>query len=132
MNKRNIDDALIAALAAGASYEKAGEQVGVSKHTVMRRMKEADFKQRLTEARAALVTQTVTQLTAAGAAAVYALVRLLSAQSESVQLGAAVKIVELAAKLREAHDFEARLAALEAQSNQSAKPKTKEISGWPH
>ncbi len=130
MNKRNIDDALIAALAAGASYEKAGEQVGVSKHTVMRRMKEADFKQRLTEARAALVTQTVTQLTAAGAAAVYTLVRLLSAQSESVQLGAAVKIVDLAAKLREAYDVQSRLAALEAQLTQPEKPK--EVGQWLH
>ncbi len=130
MNRRSVDNLLIAALAAGATYERAAAQAGVSKQTVIRRIKEPDFKQKLNEARAATLERTMAQLTAAGTSAVDALVRLLSAQSEAVQLGAAAKLIELAAKLREAYDIEARVAALEAQLAPPEKPK--EVGQWLH
>ena len=66
------------------------------------------------------VARTAAQLTAAGTAAVATLVELLSARAETVRLGAAKAILELATSYRENEQLEARIAALEAQAADQA------------
>ena len=61
-----------------------------------------------------------TSLSAAGLDAVATLVELLSARAETVRLGAARAILELATSYREAEQLEARIAALEAQAADQA------------
>ena len=116
--REGADGLIVAGLAAGLTYQKVAEHAGVSEKTVRNRLADPAFKQRVAEARAHMVEQTMAKVTAAGTAAVDALMRLLSAESENVQLGAASKLIELATKLRESYDLESRIAALEAQAPQ--------------
>ena len=53
--RRHVDDRLIAALVAGASYRNAAQTVGVSLSTVRRRMNDGDFRARVMEERTAFV-----------------------------------------------------------------------------
>jgi hypothetical protein len=54
--RRDVDEVLVAALAAGASYEEAARAAGVSKSTVRRRMGEAAFRARVFDTRDELLT----------------------------------------------------------------------------
>jgi hypothetical protein len=116
--REQADSLIITGLAAGLTYKKVAEQAGVSEKTVRNRLAQPEFRRKVAEARASLVEGTMAQLVAAGTEAVEALRRLLQAESESVQLGAARSLIELSSKLRESHDLETRIAALEAQANQ--------------
>ena len=123
------DTTLVMALASGLSNRQVAQQAGCSERTVARRLADPAFRRRVDEARAAIIAQTTAQLTAAGLAAVRTFLKLLDAESESVQLGAAKAIIELGGKLREAGELEARIAALEAQAARATTPKG--IARWP-
>ncbi len=114
--RKKNEDALLLALACGATVETAAKQCQVSDRTVYRRMKDADFRTRLQDVRAEMVRRAAGMLTAAAGEAVRT---LLSLQKESVspavRLGAARAVLELGMKLREVADLETRIAALEAQ-----------------
>jgi hypothetical protein len=113
--RKKAEDALLLALACGATVESAARQCRVSERTVFRRLAEPAFQQRLREMRADMVQRTTGALTAAGTEAVRALLELLKPnQTASVRLGAARAVLELGMKQREHCDFEERLAALEA------------------
>lgn len=112
-DRNNANEALILALASGVTVEAAARQAGVSERTAHRRMKDPSFRQRIHQVRAEMVGQGAGRLTAAAMNAIDTLQGLLAAESESVRLGAATKIIELGSKLREGAEMEERIAALE-------------------
>jgi hypothetical protein len=111
--RKNADAALLAALTAGKATEDAAAAVGVSPRTAYRRLADPAFRQRLAEAQAQLVAQALGKVTASATAAAATLERLLTAESETVRLGAARTILELGTKVRENSDLAARMQALE-------------------
>ena len=112
--RKKAEDALLLALACGASVDQAARQCGLSVRTVYRRLAEADFRRRLQALRADLVQRTAGALTAAATEAVRTLLELQKPSAPpAVRLGAARSVLELGLKLREAADLEERLAALE-------------------
>jgi hypothetical protein len=118
-HKRN-HDVLLAALACGASQEKAAQQAGVSRSTVQRRLADPAFQRQLEAFRAELVQRTTAVLTASGLEFVKTLVALTSADTPApTRLGAARAGLEMAAKYRELADIEQRLRALEQRQAES-------------
>ena len=115
--RKKNEDALLLALACGATVEAAGRQCDLTERTVYRRLREPAFKARLQELRADMVRRSAGMLTAAAGEAVRT---LLSLQKDSappaVRLGAARAVLELGIKVRELADLEIRIAALEAQA----------------
>jgi hypothetical protein len=113
---KKAEDALLLALACGATVEAAARQCGLSESTAYRRLREPDFRRRLQEMRADMVQRTAGALTAAATEAVRT---LLALQKESappaVRLGAARATLELGMKLREITELTDRVAVLEAQ-----------------
>jgi hypothetical protein len=112
--RRKADDALLLALACGATVDQAARQCQLSPRTVYRRLEDGDFRRRLQGLRADMVQRTAGALTAAASEAVRTLLELLRAPAQAhVRLGAARSVLELGVKLREAAELEERLAALE-------------------
>src|SRR5437868_9675497 len=88
--RRDVDELIIAALAAGASYEEAGKAARVSKSTVRRRMTDPNFRAEVSQARHDLVETLRARLIRAAPSAIERLERLSAdAESESVRLSAA-------------------------------------------
>ena len=114
--RHNGDAALLAALAGGASHQEAAALAGVSERTAYRRLEDPAFRQQLAGARSELIARATGRLAAACSAAAATLAGLLKADSETVRLGAARSILELAIKLRDAEELEARIATLEEQA----------------
>src|SRR5690348_4855376 len=112
--RRNVNELLLMALACGATVEAAAQKVGISRATVLRRLQEPEFCARLREIRSDMVQRTAGMLTAAAGEAVKTLLELQkSTVPHATRLGAARSVIELGTKLREAAEFEERLATLE-------------------
>jgi hypothetical protein len=112
---KQADQALLMALACGATVENAARKAGVSERTAYRRLDDAAFVQRLQQVRAEMVQRTARMLTGAGLAAVKTLVDLQqdATVSASVRRRAARDVLELAVQYRETADLEERVASLE-------------------
>ncbi len=112
--RKGADEALLLALACGATVEAAAQSVGLSERTAYRRLTNPTFRHRLQALRADMVQRTAGMLTAASMEAVKT---LLALQKESipaaVRLGAARSVLELGMKVRETAELEQRLRALE-------------------
>ena len=116
---KKADDALLLAIACGATVENAARQTGLHERTVYRRMKAPEFQRRLRHLRADMLGRTTAALTAAATEAVRTLLDLQkSGVQAAVRLGAARAILEIGLKLRENVELEARVAALEDQRAQ--------------
>jgi hypothetical protein len=114
--RKKAEDALLLALACGATVEVAARQCRLCVRTVYRRLAEPDFQRRLRTLRADMVQRTSGTLTAAGSEAVRTLLELQKpALPPAVRLAAARAVLEIGIKLREVADTEERLAALEEQ-----------------
>jgi hypothetical protein len=114
--RKNADDAVLLALACGATAENAAKKAGVGIRTVNRRLADPNFKKRLTEIRADILKRATGVLTAATMEAVKTLMDLQKpATPAAVRLGAARTILEFGIKLRDSTEMEERIAALEAQ-----------------
>jgi hypothetical protein len=113
--RKNADDALLLAIACGATVESAAAKAGVSTRTATRRMADAEFQKRLRAFRSDMVQRTMGSLTAAGQEAVRTLLELMKNSTPNVRLGAVRTALEMGIKLREVADMEERLAALEAR-----------------
>ena len=88
--RKKAEDALLLALACGASVDQAARQCGLSIRTVYRRLAGADFRQQLQALRADLVQRTAGALTAAATEAVRTLLELQKPSAPpAVRLGAA-------------------------------------------
>jgi hypothetical protein len=115
--RKKGDEALLLALACGASVEAAARQCKLCERTVYRRLEDPAFRARVQEARGDMVKRSAGMLTAAAGESVRT---LLSLQKESapaaVRLGAARAVLELGIKVRELVDLEGRIAALETQA----------------
>ncbi|HEV3446447.1 MAG TPA: hypothetical protein VG099_17520 [Gemmataceae bacterium] len=121
--RHGADEALLLALACGATKENAALKAGVSERTVYRRLQDPDFRQRLQELRKDMVQRAANVLTASAMEAVKTLLSLQQGTvTNSVRLGAARAILEQGMRLRELADLEERLAALEQRldSNRAA------------
>ena len=115
-DRSNADGRLLAALAGGATVADAAGQASVSERTAWRRLNDAAFRARVDEARRQTVQAAIDALSATGTAAALTLRQLLLKEyPPAVRLGAARSILELTMRLREAHELEQRLAALEAR-----------------
>jgi hypothetical protein len=112
--RQNADDALILALACGATVESAAQKAGISPRTAHRRLTNPQFRGQLNQIRADMVQRAAALLTSAAMEAIRTLVSLQEKSTPpAVRLGAARAILELGTKLREASEWEARLSALE-------------------
>src|ERR1700683_4898153 len=116
-SKRTADQALLQALACGATVEIAARKAGVAERTVYRRLTDAAFKARLMESRADMVQRTAGLLTGAGMSSVKTLVDLQHdvAVAAGVRRRAARDVLEMGLRFRENVDLEQRVVALEGQ-----------------
>jgi hypothetical protein len=105
----------VAALLAEATVAAAAQRTGVAEVTLLRWLRQPDFKASYREARRQVVEKAVAQRQQSSWAASTTLLKLLGAGSESVRLRAAVAILDHANKGLEALDLEERLASLEAK-----------------
>jgi AcrR family transcriptional regulator len=113
--RKNANESLALALAAGATVQAAARRAGVSERTAYRRLADPDFCGQVNQARAELVRQATGQLVAAATDAAATLQELLCAnQPPRIRLGAARAILELGVRLREEGELEERLRRLEA------------------
>src|SRR5689334_14538137 len=103
--RRDVDGLIVAALAFGASYADAGRLAGVSKATVARRMGEPAFRALMVEERERRADQVRGVLTDASLRATESLIGLADgAESESVRLAAATRVIDLALRRRPGFD----------------------------
>jgi hypothetical protein len=117
------DDALIMAIAVGRTREQAAERTGASVATVYRRLGDPGFRRRVAEARAPLLEQAIGRLVDATTEAADTLRSRLTAEPESVRLGAAktlfeqpTKGLELLDPLREVEQPERSASTREGKS----------------
>jgi hypothetical protein len=111
--RKGADEALLAALACGATVEAAARATGLSAATVHRRLRNAAFKERLHEAREQILVRVGGALTAASQQAVQTLLQLQKPESPAaVRLGAARAVLELALKARAQLELEVQIAEL--------------------
>ena len=114
--RKNAEEALLNALACGATVDVAADKAAISRRTAYRWLQEPVFKRRLTDLKADTVRRAADMLTAANLEAVKTLLDLLKPTAPYyARLGAARSIIELGTRLRENNDFAQRLAALENQ-----------------
>ncbi|MCE9561270.1 MAG: hypothetical protein K8U57_04375 [Planctomycetes bacterium] len=124
--RKKNEDALLLALACGATVEAAAKQCQLSDRTIYRRMKEADFKARLQELRTDMVRRAAGMLTASANEAVRTLLLLQKDSTPAgVRLGAARAILEMGIKLREMVELETRMDELEALVKQQEQAGTR-------
>ena len=116
------DAVLVAALAAGCTYEDAARQAGVSERTVRRRLDDPGFRKQVDAARGEMISRAVAQLSAAATEAVGTLRELLASELDFARLGAARAILEVGFKYREQLDLAERITALEEQLGQGEQP----------
>lgn len=111
--RRKGDDALLLALASGQTVRDAARTAGVGERTATRRLADPAFARQVDALRAEMVRRALGKMADGMAEAADTLRQLLRAESESVRLGACRAALELSVKLREAVEFEQRLAAVE-------------------
>jgi hypothetical protein len=114
-SRHDRDEALVTALAAGASMAAAARHAHINERTLRRRLENPAFRARVDEARAALVCQAVGRLADVGTLAADKLHALLGAKSETVQLGAARSVLEYMLRGCETEVLARQLAELRAQ-----------------
>jgi len=117
--RKNANDALLTALATGATVHEAAKRACVSERTAFRRLSDSTFRGEVTRLRAEIVARALGKMADSMTEAADTLRQLLGAKAESVRLGAARSILELAIKLRETVEIEARLQAVERQLDEN-------------
>jgi len=116
-DRENVDDRLALELAAGRTVAEAAQAAGFSERTAYRRLEDPGFRRHISAIRGEMVSRATGRLADVSAKAVETLSALLSAESETVRLGAARSILELGTKLREANELERRITELEGAAN---------------
>ena len=129
-DRQCADEALLLALACGATVENAARSAGLSLRTAHRRLGEPGFRERVQVLRSDMVERAAGMLTAASLEAVKTLLVLQeAAQPAGVRLGAARTVLEQGSKLREVADLQKRLSAWEAKMLPNDPTGEKELSG---
>ena len=106
------------ALLRGATIEDAAKAVGVSTVTLWRWNRQPDFQARLRQARRELVQGALGEFQHLTVAAVQALERNLTSGDPSVEVRAALGVLDRAIKATDVLDHEERVARLERQVEQ--------------
>jgi len=114
--RKKNDDALVLALACGATVEAAARQCDLSERTVYTRLKDPEFQRRVKQVRTDMVRRSAGLLSAASGEAVRTLLALMKESAPpAVRLGAARAVIELGMKVRELAELEAEVRELEAK-----------------
>lgn len=106
------DELLIAALAAGSSYEEAGAVAGVSARTVSRRMSDVGFARRVADRRGEQVVAIAGRISSLTSEAVDAVRECLSDPSARTRLAAARLLLDWAWKFRRGEDLALAVAEI--------------------
>ncbi len=115
-NRPKHTDAIVLALAQGLGVAAAARQAQVHERTVRRRLADPDFRARVDQARAGMVSEAVGRLSLAGGAAATVLAQLVgSAGSEAVRLGACRAVLDHMFRGVEADTLARQLAELRAE-----------------
>ncbi|MFT3881797.1 MAG: helix-turn-helix domain-containing protein [Gemmatales bacterium] len=115
----NTHEALLLALACGATVEAAAAKSGVTKRTVYRYLEDESFRRELQAYRAQMVYRATGMLTAAAMEAVKTLLGLMNGNhAAAAKLGAAKAVLDLGLKLRQASELEDRMAKIEDRLEQ--------------
>lgn len=109
---------LIASLLSEPTYEKAAKAAGCSKATVIRRMRDPEFRAAYRAARRDLLEATLARLQQASGEAVQTLRRAMRCRSASTRVTAARSILDYALRAAELMDLEERVEALEQRLGQ--------------
>lgn len=122
----------VAALLSHRSIEDAAREVGISRNTLVRWMKEPEFQAECREARRAIFSHAIGRLQdAAGAAAMTLLKIMLDPNAPAAtRLRAAEVVLEQAAKAGEIEDIEDRHAKLECAGSASKSRKRSADLTW--
>ena len=114
-SNKAAEQALLAALAIGATVENAARKAGISERTAYRRLADPDFQVRVDQMRRENLARTAGMLSGAALGSVKTLVDLAQDVSvpASVRRGAARDVLDMAVKYRESAEMEQRLAAIE-------------------
>jgi hypothetical protein len=130
LRRKKAEDALLAALACGATAENAARAAGVCERTVYRRLTDPAFRKQLDALRADMVQRTANMLSAAALESVKTLLTLQKeAPSPAVRLGAAKAVLELSIRMRESSELLMRIAALEEHLQGTARRVG--VRAWP-
>ena len=113
--RKEVNRALLQALACGGSVEHAARKAGIGERTAYRRLADPKFQAQLSQLKADMVQRMADMLTGAGMGAVKTLVDIQqdAAVSAAVRRRTARDVLEMGIKYRESADWEARLRALE-------------------
>ncbi len=124
--------AAIAALLAHPTIEKAAQSVGITEKTLWRWLQLPEFALAYQAARDEVLTQTLSLLHKATGGAVAALMRNLKCGNPSVEVRAAVGILDQTFKAREILETERRLAAVESmvEQNEAMQARHRERGGY--
>jgi len=113
-DRKNADNALMLALACGATVESAARKASVSESTVFRRLNDPGFQRELNAMRSDMVQRATGMLTAATMEAAKTLLNLQhDSVPPAVRLGAARAILDFGLKMRQIVELEERLMAME-------------------
>lgn len=128
-NGRPVGDKLVLALAAGATVRDAAEQAGIGERTAYRRLADADFRRRVSEARGRLFDTALGRLANLASKAADTLDRLMQSDKPTVALGAAKAVLELGPRLRELTELEERVCRLEGTADAKTNGKQTRVAG---
>jgi hypothetical protein len=110
-----------ALLATGSKAKAAAEAVGVSDRTVRRWVADRAFASHVASLRDLAIGATIGRLADGSLKAVDKLLTLVDSLDESIALRASTAILDYTIKVRDHAEMAARVAALEAQAQQTAK-----------
>ncbi len=113
----------IAALLSSRSVEEAAQKIGVNPNTLLRWLKEPEFKSAYLAARRAGVHQAIARMQQATGVAGTVTLKLMTDPTvpAAVRLRAAVNVFDIAVKGVELEDIEVRLSELERATEASRK-----------
>jgi hypothetical protein len=109
------NETLIAHLASGKSYDAVAQLTGISKSTIIRRMRNSSFRRKVREARADVLERALGHLARAATEAAITLRNLLRSDSQKIKLGAARAILQAECKFRESEELAADVELLKEQ-----------------
>jgi transposase-like protein len=111
--RKSAQDALAAALVAGATVQAAADAAGVGRVTAHRWLRDPTFQAKVAELRREATQQAVNKLVAALMQAVAELQNLAASPTESIRLRACVTLLDHGLKAAALADLEDRIRSLE-------------------
>ena len=121
--RQSADDRLAAELACGKTVRDAATATGVAERTAHRRQSEPEFRAKVADLRAGMVSAAAGRLADGMTAAANVLREQLGSADEHLRHKSAVKLIELGVKVAELTDLERRLSELEALAEVDEKKK---------